>query len=217
MKKTIFKNASRLPNRAQLTTARDIAILSHSLIYNFPNYYKLFSEEKFKWKNKTYKSHNRLMLKYEGADGIKTGYIKASGFQLAFSAVRNNKRLIGVYFGGDSGKQRDKSLAFLMDKEFGEIKNINKEKITKKNKNESKNNYSIVVGTFKYKKNAEKQINVIKKKYPKTSQNRSAKIYKIRVGNGHLYESRFEFFNKKDAYLACKRLKKYKRDCFVRG
>ena len=56
-----------------------------------------------------------------------------------------------------------------------------------------------------------------KKKYPKTSQNSSAKIYKIRVGNGHLYESRFEFFNKKDAYLACKRLKKYKRDCFVRG
>ena len=64
------------------------------------------------------------MKSYKVADGIKTGYIKASGFQLAFSAIRNNKRLIGVYFGGDTGKQRDKSLAFLMDKEFKELINF---------------------------------------------------------------------------------------------
>ena len=61
------------------------------------------------------------MLKYDGADGIKTGYIRASGFQLAFSAVRNNKRLIGVIFGGDTGSQRDKSLKIIMDKEFAEL------------------------------------------------------------------------------------------------
>ena len=118
MTKTTFKNASGLPNRAQMTTARDIVTLSNALITNFPNEYKLFSREKFVWKNKTYKTHNKLMLSYDGADGIKTGYIKASGFQLAFSAVKKNKRLIGVYFGGDTGTQRNKRLAFLMDKSF---------------------------------------------------------------------------------------------------
>jgi len=217
MNNTIFKNASGLPNRAQLTTAHDIAILSHSLISNFPNYYKLFSKKNFKWKNKTYKTHNHLMLKYEGGDGIKTGYIKASGFQLAFSAIRQNKRLIGVYFGGDTGKQRDKSLTFLMDKVFNELNIKNSKKTKVENKKNPITKYSIVVGTFKYKKNAEKQNKVIKKNYPITTEKKISKVIKIKKGKGYLYESRFEYFTKKEAYNACKRLKKYKRDCFVRG
>ena len=98
MNNTTFKNASGLPNRAQLTTARDIAKLSHALILNFPEEYKLFSKTKFTYKGKTYKTHNKLMLSYDGADGIKTGYIKASGFQLAFSAVRDDKRLICLLY-----------------------------------------------------------------------------------------------------------------------
>ena len=75
MNKTTFKNASGLPNRGQLTTVRDMATLSYSLIHNFPEEYKLFKKEKFVWKGKTYKTHNKLMKSYEGADGIKTGYI----------------------------------------------------------------------------------------------------------------------------------------------
>ena len=75
MANTTFKNASGLPNRAQLTTARDISILSHALISNFPEKYKLFSKQNFTYNGKTYKTHNKLMLSYEGADGIKTGYI----------------------------------------------------------------------------------------------------------------------------------------------
>ena len=121
MDKTTFKNASGLPNRAQMTTARDIVKLSHAMISNFPEEYKLFSHEKFVWKDKTYKTHNRLMQSYEGGDGIKTGYIKASGFQLAFSAVKKNKRLIGIYFGGNTGKQRDQRLTFLMNKSFNKL------------------------------------------------------------------------------------------------
>ena len=72
MKNTTFKNASGLPNRAQLTTARDISKLSYALIKNFPEEYKLFSQTSFEWNGKTYKTHNKLMLKYDGADGIKT-------------------------------------------------------------------------------------------------------------------------------------------------
>ena len=225
MKNTKFKNASGLPNRAQMTTARDIAVLSHALIKNFPEEYKLFKTEKFKWKDKTYKTHNKLMKNYQGADGIKTGYISASGFQLAFSAVRKNKRLIGVIFGGDSGKQRDNSLRIIMDKQFEKlnikkskeivVKNEDANKSTNTIKN-SKNLYSIVVGTFKFKNNADKQLKLIKKKYPKTTNKKRASVVEIKIGEKKLYESRFENFSKKEAYNACKRLKKYKRDCFVR-
>jgi D-alanyl-D-alanine carboxypeptidase len=214
MNKTTFKNASGLPNRAQLTTARDMATLSFSLIKNFPDEYMLFKKERFVWKDKTYRNHNKLMKSYEGADGIKTGYIKASGFQLAFSAVRKEKRLIGIYFGGNTGKQRDKSLAFLMNKEFGEL-NINTKK-TKENL-PSSGNYKIVVGTFKYKKNAEKHLKLIKQKYPKTTSNKDALTVLIKSSGRQLYESRFQFFTKKGAKSACARLKKYKRDCFIRG
>jgi len=221
MSKTIFKNASGLPNRAQMTTARDMAKLSHAMISNFPQEYKLFSQEKFVWKGKTYKTHNRLMQSYEGGDGIKTGYIKASGFQLAFSAVRQNRRLIGIYFGGNTGKQRDQRLTFLMNKSFNKL-NIKTNKSTSKNlvtkvTNNNKGKYKIVVGTFKYKNNAEKQLKLIQRKYPKTTNAKHAKIALIKINGKQLYESRFQFFSKKDARTACSRLKKYKRDCFIRG
>jgi len=221
MANTTFKNASGLPNRAQLTTARDISILSHALIYNFPEKYKLFNAQKFTYKGKTYKTHNKLMLSYEGADGIKTGYIRASGFQLAFSAVRDNKRLIGVIFGGDTGKQRDRSLKIIMDKEFAEL-GINKKEtkttiVKKETKKIEPNSYSIVVGTFKYRNSAEKQIKLIKSKYPKTTNTKTSNIVLIKVSGKQLYESRFENFSKKEAYSACKRLKKYNRDCFIRS
>lgn len=214
MENTKFKNASGLPNRAQLTTARDIAILSHALINNFPEKYKMFKEKKFNWKGKTYKTHNKLMIDYPGADGIKTGYIRSSGFQLAFSAIRENKRLIGIYFGGDTGNQRNRTLAFLMNKEFNEL-NINEDKITKKIQNQEK--YKIVVGTFKFKKNAIKQINLIKNKYPKTTQEKIAEVAIIKTKGKKFYESRFQYFTKNDAKIACSRLKKYNRDCFIRG
>ena len=223
MNDTTFKNASGLPNRGQLTTARDISKLSYALITQFPEEYKLFSETTFIWKNKKYKTHNKLMLNYDGADGIKTGYIKASGFQLAFSAVRDDKRLIGVYFGGDSGKQRNDRLKFYMDTAFNKLKIENKStkqnrKVQNKEITISKdiNKYSIVVGTFKYKKNAEKQIEIIKNKYPITTENKISKVVFIDVSGKKLYESRFTDFTRNDAYRACKRLAKYGRDCFVR-
>ena len=218
MTKTTFKNASGLPNRAQMSTARDISRLSYKLISNFPNQYKLFKTEKFIWKGKVYKTHNRLMQSYQGADGIKTGYIRASGFQLAFSAIRNDKRLIGIYFGGDTGKQRNQRLKFLMNRAFDELDVISTVKVTKNITKKVKNKeYKIVVGTFKYKKNAEKHLKLIKSKYPKTTKNKKAKVVLIKSNGKQLYESRFQFFSKKDAGKACSRLKKYKRDCFIRG
>ena len=223
MNSTTFKNASGLPNRAQLTTARDMSKLSHALITNFPEEYKLFSNKSFVWNDKIYKTHNKLMLNYDGADGIKTGYIRASGFQLAFSAVRNNKRLIGIYFGGDTGKQRNDRLKLYMNNAYNKLKVTNT--TVGKNELQNKNDkikipnikeYSIVVGTFKYRKNALKQIDIIKSKYPKTTTDKTSDVVFIEVSGKKLYESRFNNFSKKDAYQACKRLAKYGRDCFVR-
>ena len=223
MNSTTFKNASGLPNRSQLTTARDMSKLSHALISNFPEEYKLFSKTSFIWNGKTYNTHNKLMLNYDGADGIKTGYIRASGFQLAFSAVRNKKRLIGIYFGGDTGKQRNDRLKLYMNNAYKKlkVKNTTVSKIKEQNKNDkiaipNVKEYSIVVGTFKYRKNALKQIDIIKNKYPKTTTDKTSEVVFIEVSGKKLYESRFNNFSKKNAYQACKRLAKYGRDCFVR-
>ena len=118
MKNTVFRNASGLHNRRQITTVRDMAILGVRVIRDFPEYYKFFSTPKFKYKGKPFDNHNKLLGTYQGADGIKTGYIKASGFNLVASVKREDKRLIGVVFGGSSSACRDAYMESLLDKGF---------------------------------------------------------------------------------------------------
>ncbi|PHQ69507.1 MAG: D-alanyl-D-alanine carboxypeptidase [Sneathiella sp.] len=125
MRRTSFRNASGLPNRRQKSTARDMAILGSALIHEFPQYYHFMSLEKFKYKGRSYKNHNNLLKKYKGADGIKTGYIRASGFNLVASAKRGSNRLVGVVFGGKSAKSRDIHMAALLDKGFAMIEASN--------------------------------------------------------------------------------------------
>ena len=121
MKRTTFRNASGLPNRRQLSTARELAVLAQALIKNHGKYYAYFSTADFSYKKRTYKNHNKLLKTYKGADGIKTGYIRASGFNLAASAVRNGRRIIGVLMGGRSAKSRNIQMAKLLDKGFSKI------------------------------------------------------------------------------------------------
>ena len=90
MTKTTFKNASGLPNKLQVTTARDMATLSRSLYKHFPDFYHLFKTQKFAHKGVVHGNHNKLLGKVKGVDGIKTGFINASGFNLAASMVRDN-------------------------------------------------------------------------------------------------------------------------------
>ena len=118
MKDTTFKNASGLPNTDQKTTARDMAILARALIYNHPQYYHYFSTKNFKYRGNNYKNHNKLLTSYEGMDGIKTGYIHASGFNLVGSAVRDNRRLVAVVFGGRSGTTRNSHMSEILDEGF---------------------------------------------------------------------------------------------------
>ena len=111
MSQTVFRNASGLPNREQVTTARDMARLAYALMRDFPHYYPVFSVQSYPYRGRTLENHNRMLGSYEGADGLKTGYTNASGFNLVMSAMRDNRRLIGVVMGGDSAGQRDRLMA----------------------------------------------------------------------------------------------------------
>ncbi|MDX1710911.1 MAG: D-alanyl-D-alanine carboxypeptidase family protein [Rhodovibrionaceae bacterium] len=118
MSRTTFRNASGLPNRRQLSTARDMATLSLALIRDFPQYYEFFKRTSFSYGGRTYENHNNLLDDYSGTDGIKTGYIRASGFNLAASVKRNGRRLIAVVFGGRTAKSRDRHIKSLLDRGF---------------------------------------------------------------------------------------------------
>ncbi|WP_417453729.1 serine hydrolase [Kiloniella sp.] len=121
MTRTTFRNASGLPNRGQLSTARDMSKLAIALKRDFPQYYHLFSTQSYKYKNRSYRNHNKLLASYQGTDGIKTGYTRASGFNLVASVVRNERRLIGVVFGGKTGRSRDRHMKEILDKSFKRV------------------------------------------------------------------------------------------------
>jgi D-alanyl-D-alanine carboxypeptidase len=118
MASTVFRNASGLPNPEQVTTARDMARLANALLRDFPHYYPVFSVTSYGYRGRSLANHNRMLASYAGADGLKTGYTNASGFNLVMSAVRDNRRLIGVVMGGNSAYQRDQLMADLMDRGF---------------------------------------------------------------------------------------------------
>lgn len=124
MTSTRFMNASGLHDSRQVTTARDMARLAIAIRRDFPGYYGEFSTQRFAYKGRTYKNHNKLLGHYEGTDGIKTGYINASGFNLVASVVRDGSRLIGVVFGGRSGSRRDAHMQKILTDSFPRAEKI---------------------------------------------------------------------------------------------
>ncbi len=116
MTRTTFKNASGLPNRSQLSTARDMATLGMAIRKNHPNFFKFFKTKSFVFKGIKYTNHNNLLSSYYGTDGIKTGYTNASGFNLVASVERNGQRIIGVVFGGNKARSRDRHMITLLNK-----------------------------------------------------------------------------------------------------
>lgn len=121
MKNTTFRNASGLFHRGQMTTARDMAVLARALLRDFPQHYHYFSTPAFTYKGQTHRNHNGLLDSYDGVDGIKTGYINASGFNLVASATRDGRRLIGLVFGGQSAITRNRQMSQLLDAGFAMI------------------------------------------------------------------------------------------------
>ncbi|MDF3025327.1 MAG: D-alanyl-D-alanine carboxypeptidase family protein [Alphaproteobacteria bacterium] len=122
MRNTRFANASGLHDPEQYSTPRDMAILSQALMRDFPRYYRYFSTPSFTYNGLTSLNHNKLMATYPGMDGLKTGYVYASGYNLAASAVQGNKRLIGVVFGGRTSASRNSTMRDLLDAGFERMK-----------------------------------------------------------------------------------------------
>ncbi len=122
MRRTTFRNASGLPNSKQVTTARDLSILARRASQDFPQYFHYYGTKSFTWNKRTYRTHNALVKSYPGADGLKTGYTRRSGFNLATTATRDGQRLIGIVLGGRSGATRDKHMRLILDKGFAKLK-----------------------------------------------------------------------------------------------
>jgi D-alanyl-D-alanine carboxypeptidase (penicillin-binding protein 5/6) len=122
MRNTQYVNASGLPDTRQLSTARDIAVLSRALMRDFPQYYPYFSLRGFSFRGRYVPGHDHLLGSVQGVDGLKTGYTTASGFNLASSAVRDGRRLIGVVLGGSSVAARDQHMEDLLNTSFSVIR-----------------------------------------------------------------------------------------------
>jgi D-alanyl-D-alanine carboxypeptidase len=121
MNRTNFRNASGLPNRRQLSTARDMAVLAKHLLTDFPERYRLFSTTEFEFDGRVYRNHNALLESYPGVDGLKTGYTHASGYNLVVSAKRDGHRVVGVIFGGQSSVARNSRMERLLDTAFADL------------------------------------------------------------------------------------------------
>ncbi|WP_162144231.1 D-alanyl-D-alanine carboxypeptidase [Methylocaldum szegediense] len=121
MSRTVYRNASGLPDPNQVTTAWDQFRLGKSLYKDFPQYYPYFSTTQFQFQGRSFHNHNHLLKTYPGADGIKTGFVNASGFNLVASARRGGYRLIGVVFGGTSASARDAHMRDILDYGFAQL------------------------------------------------------------------------------------------------
>ncbi len=115
MKSTEFRNASGLPDDDQVTTARDMITLALRLQDDFPKHYPLFATRTFSWSGDTFKNHNTLLFNYRGIDGMKTGYIRASGFNVVASVRRGKRHVVAAYFGGTSGALRNAAVRTHLD------------------------------------------------------------------------------------------------------
>jgi len=121
LRHTVFKNASGLHVDGQVSTARDMAILTMAIISHYPEYYRLFAEPSFSYKGQTYYSHNALLQQYEGAEGLKTGYVSAVGYNIVSTARQGDVRLVSVVIGEDTPNKRDLRAMRLLDKGFHQV------------------------------------------------------------------------------------------------
>jgi D-alanyl-D-alanine carboxypeptidase len=121
MVRTTFRNASGLPDRSQVTTARDMVKLALALQHDFPQYYPFFSLKSFTYRGRVIPNHNHLLARYEGTDGMKTGYVHESGFNIVVSVRRDDHHLIAVVFGGNTAANRDRQAIRLLNDAFASL------------------------------------------------------------------------------------------------
>ncbi|MBM5782262.1 MAG: D-alanyl-D-alanine carboxypeptidase, partial [Pelagibacterales bacterium] len=131
---TSFRNSTGCHEEGQYTNTYDLARLTIAIKKDFPQYYHFFALKEFSYNNKSYKTHNNILLEYKGAEGMKTGYTKASGYNLISLAKRNDEKLLSILVGCDTSKGRDKFAQDLFDKAFEESKKKYSTKVKLSNK-----------------------------------------------------------------------------------
>lgn len=124
LKNSTFRNSNGLPDPDQLVTVRDLATLARHVIHDYPDFYPIFSEPEFTWNKIKQKNRNPLLDEGIGADGLKTGYIKESGYGITASAVRNSQRLILVLAGLGSERDREEEAKKVLDWGFRSFRQI---------------------------------------------------------------------------------------------
>ena len=230
MTRTTFRNASGLPNRGQLSTARDMAILALRLVRDFPEEYRYFSTKKFKFLGRTYSNHNGLLERYEGAEGIKTGYIRASGFNLVASAERDGTRVIGVMFGGRSANSRDAQMVKLLDRGFSkaELNSRKRASVTPKPTAKSPraterptsaqepvtiDRWGVQVGAFRSAGAAKTMARAAATRLRSIAPNATVSVTPMRSQGVDLHRARVMGMTEADARKSCLRLKQIKFAC----
>ena len=239
MTRTTFRNASGLPHRGQLSTARDMAVLARALLRDHGRYYHYFSTDRFTYDGVSHTNHNDLLDTYKGTDGIKTGYIRASGFNLVASVKRGERRLVGVIFGGASPNARNRLMKTLLDKGFASLtrtappvaaaprKNtprvaasspVKKAEVTKKRDSgasrRSTGGWGIQVGVYKTREPAYEVARKAFAKAPAILEGGLVTVILLEKRNrAPLYRGRVLGIGKSQAYEACRVLKRQKMGC----
>ncbi len=208
---TNFANPHGLPNKSNLSSAYDIFLLSSRLIKDYPEHLDRFKQVEIIINGKIYKTHNNLLKQHNKYIGLKTGYIRKSGFQISLLSKLNDNYLLGIYFGGNSAKERNNKIHYLMNKY--QIKN-NKLVIAQKDQNIDNSNKNIIMQTSSFKKISlsKKHILYMKNKFKFLSD------YQHHIDKkGRYFISYIEFTDYETANLICNRIKSKKLDCIVKS
>ena len=246
MLRTTFRNASGLPARGQLTTARDLAILARAIISKYPQHYHYFSTRAFVYRGRVYRNHNRLLGRYPGVDGLKTGYVRASGHNLIVSARnKTGRRVIAIVLGGRSRRDRDVRMTALLNRSFGMRPVYAKAKpgntttvlVTRTKRPTFKltprltarrsyvartssyaakryRRYSVQVGAYRSPRHARR---AAYRAARHLRQFRGTRRRIVRSRSGRIYQARLQGFSRKQAYSACRTLRRAKQHCAVYG
>jgi D-alanyl-D-alanine carboxypeptidase len=257
MAHTTFRNASGLPARGQLTTARDMAIMARTIIKDFPHHYHYFSTRVFYYHGRRYGNHNRLLGRYPGVDGLKTGFVRASGYNLITSAHKaDGTRVVAVVLGGRSHRHRDIRMTRLLNYSLGSktryaslkrrgrsvmagrrtqrkasalatARNYASARYTERSYRRARRHtsrrqravrrgrWSVQVGAFRSYRRA-RRATYIAKRRTRILRRAVPAVIKIRRSR-YRYRARLRGLTRKQAYLACRSLKRKGKRCAVRG
>ncbi len=228
MSRTVFRNASGLPNPQQVTTAWDMFRLAKALYKHFPQYYGYFSTPNFEYQGQVFGNHNHLLDSYPGVDGIKTGFVNASGFNLVASARRGGYRLIGVVFGGNTAAARDAHMRNLLDDGFDQLEGRQARFIqapfdqpehyllpvsTVLRNHHDPQAWSVRLGYFQTHRQAEQRITAAIGLAPGFLHSGQAAISQHRRHKKQVYLAEIRALRQADARRACTQLKRKKLEC----